>query len=70
MIKFLKTRMAKHLYIIWMILLAGYSAAQENKNQDPFGFEKKTAASLVEDPLFHVHPAPDGSAYFPKGKES
>jgi hypothetical protein len=70
MTRLLKTRMVKHLCSIVTIVLAGYSAAQEQKNQDLFGSDKKAGSPLDEDPLFHVHPAPDGRAYFPKGKAS
>ena len=66
-----RTPKIKHLSLIWVLVLCGRSAAQEKKITDPFGSDEKSAAPLVgNDPLFRVHPAPDGKAYFPEGKES
>jgi hypothetical protein len=60
-----------HVCWIWGAVLLGGSAAQEKKFTDPFGSDEKSAALQVEaDPLFRVHPAPDGKTYFPQGKES
>ncbi len=71
MAKLLQTPMLWHVCWIWGAVLLGGSAAQEKKAGDPFGSDEKSAAPLIEKgPLFRVHPAPDGKAYFPKGKES
>jgi hypothetical protein len=71
MTRLLQTPIIKHLSLIWVLVLLGPSAAQEKKITDPFGIDEKSAGPLVEaDPRFRVHQAPDGRAYFPKGKES
>jgi hypothetical protein len=67
----LQAPILRHLSLIWALVLTGHSGAQENKITDPFAADEKSATRLAESfPAFRVHPAPDGKAYFPKGKES